>query len=80
SRIHHDLIRLAWGTVANTAIAPLQDLLGLCSEARMNVPGQAEGNWCWRAGEEQTTAEALGDLGEITTLYGRAGRESTPDP
>ena len=42
------LIELAWGSAAALAIAPLQDLLNLGSDARMNQPGQAEGNWQWR--------------------------------
>ena len=46
------LIRLAWNSVAALAIAPLQDLLGLGAEARMNLPGRAEENWAWRCTEE----------------------------
>jgi hypothetical protein len=42
------LLRLAWSSPAAPAIAPLQDLLNLGSEARMNVPGRADGNWRWR--------------------------------
>src|SRR5262249_14456555 len=42
------LIESAWSSAAALAIAPLQDLLNLGSEARMNVPGRAEGNWSWR--------------------------------
>ena len=44
-----DLIRLAWASVADLAITPLQDILDLGTEARMNIPGMAQGNW--RAGE-----------------------------
>src|SRR5262249_38393453 len=47
-----DLMRLAWSSQAALAIAPLQDLLNLGAEARMNVPGRAEGNWSWRCTEE----------------------------
>ncbi len=43
-----DLIRCAYRSIANTAIIPMQDVLQLGSEARMNVPGRAEGNWRWR--------------------------------
>jgi 4-alpha-glucanotransferase len=46
--IHWDFIRAAVTSVADTAIFPLQDALGLGSEARMNVPARAEGNWGWR--------------------------------
>lgn len=65
------LTRLAWRSVANTAIVPLQDVLGLGTEARFNRPGQIEGSWTWRARDDQLdaiTAEALADL---TILYGR---------
>ena len=47
-----DLMRLAWSSPAALAIAPLQDLLNLGAEGRMNVPGRAEGNWSWRCTEE----------------------------
>lgn len=80
TRIHRDMVRLAWSTVANLAIAPLQDLLGLGSEARMNTPGTAEGNWEWRAVESQITPEAFGELGEITRMFGRDEGEARPDP
>jgi 4-alpha-glucanotransferase len=43
------LIRAAWASPAALAIAPLQDLLNLGRDGRMNVPGSAEGNWRWRA-------------------------------
>ena len=43
-----DIIRLALSSVADTAIVPLQDLLGLGSEARMNYPSRPTGNWGWR--------------------------------
>src|SRR5262249_4456316 len=43
-----DLIRLAWGSVANYALTTLQDVLDLGSEARMNFPGKSSGNWAWR--------------------------------
>ncbi|MCB9741628.1 MAG: 4-alpha-glucanotransferase [Alphaproteobacteria bacterium] len=48
SDVAWDLIRLAWGSVADTAIAPMQDVLSLGAEARMNVPGEVDGNWTWR--------------------------------
>ena len=47
-RFHFDLIRLAFNSVANTVIVPVQDLLGLNSKARMNRPGKPIGNWGWR--------------------------------
>jgi 4-alpha-glucanotransferase len=66
-----DLIRLAWASVANYALAPLQDVLRLGSEARMNTPGAAAGNWCWRFRWEELTDDLLGRLRELTFLYGR---------
>jgi 4-alpha-glucanotransferase len=58
-------MRLAWSSPAALAIAPLQDLLNLGAEGRMNVPGRAEGNWSWRSTEELLSAadfQALRDL------------------
>ncbi len=70
--IHWSLIRLALSSVANLAIFPLQDILGLGSEAKMNSPSTANGNWEWRYRQEALTEE-LGDrLKHLTNLYGRA--------
>jgi len=67
SEIHWDMIRLALASVADTAIVPLQDVLGLGNEARMNLPGTASGNWRWRcaAGMLAGHAERLADLSSI---------------
>ncbi|MBV9385391.1 MAG: 4-alpha-glucanotransferase [Chroococcidiopsidaceae cyanobacterium CP_BM_ER_R8_30] len=70
--IHWDLIRLALGSVANQAIIPLQDILGLGSSSRMNVPSRAEGNWAWRYQPGALTEELRNRLQAITTTYGRA--------
>ena len=48
TEIHWDFVRAALGSVADTAIVPLQDVLGLGSAARMNVPAREQGNWTWR--------------------------------
>ncbi|MCM0590930.1 MAG: 4-alpha-glucanotransferase [Gloeotrichia echinulata DVL01] len=70
--VHWDLIRLALTSIANLAIIPLQDVLGLGTEARMNFPSIAEGNWEWRYRGEGLTKQ-LGDrLKDLTTLCGRA--------
>lgn len=69
--IHWDLIRLAWASVANTAIVPMQDVLGLGAQARMNLPGTAEGNWRWRLAPDLLTQEVERRLKEMTELYGR---------
>lgn len=69
--IHWDLIRLALASAANTAIIPLQDVLGCGSEARMNVPARESGNWGWRYQAEQLTPEIRQRLKELTNIYGR---------
>jgi 4-alpha-glucanotransferase len=61
-----DLIRLAWSSSAALAVAPLQDLLNLGAEARMNVPGRAEGNWSWRCTEELLSAADFHWLRDLT--------------
>jgi 4-alpha-glucanotransferase len=66
------LIRLAWASVADLAVAPLQDVLNLGSEARMNLPGRPAGWWRWRVTESQLTGPGLDRLGELTEAYQRA--------
>jgi 4-alpha-glucanotransferase len=66
-----DLIRLAWSSVANGALAPLQDILDLGTEARMNLPGRAAGNWGWRFTPQMLKPEILDRLADITEVYGR---------
>ncbi len=66
-----DLIRVAWSSVADYAITPLQDVLSLGTEARMNFPGRPQGNWSWRFAPEQVNPWTLGRLAEMTKLYGR---------
>lgn len=64
-------IKLAWSTVADLAIAPMQDLLRLDSEARMNFPGKPSGYWKWRYRKESVKPELAEELLELTRLYGR---------
>ncbi|HTO86699.1 MAG TPA: 4-alpha-glucanotransferase [Thermoanaerobaculia bacterium] len=78
SRIAWDLIRAAYESVADRAIVPLQDVLGLGSEARMNVPALAAGNWLWRARREELTAERAESLRRLAELTGRALRRGGP--
>ncbi len=66
------LMRLAWASVADLAVAPLQDLLDLGAEARMNLPGRASGNWGWRFRVEQLTEKHLADLADLTDLFARS--------
>mgnify|MGYP005839742989 CR=1 FL=1 len=74
------LLDAAFRSVAVIAIVPLQDLLSLGTEARMNLPGRASGNWGWRLRPDQLTQEIATRLLETTLLYGRdpalyAGKE-----
>jgi 4-alpha-glucanotransferase len=71
SAFHWDMIRLAFGSVADTALIPLQDILGRDSSARMNLPGTAEGNWLWRYRSGQLDAPAQDKLAELTAVYSR---------
>ena len=70
--ISWDLIRLAWMSVADYAIAPLQDVLSLGEEARMNWPGRPSGNWRWRFRADMLSEELLDRLAELTEIYERA--------
>ena len=65
------LIELAWSSRAALAIAPLQDVLGLGSEARMNLPGTDEGNWRWRFHAGDLTDELAARLRGLTEAMGR---------
>ena len=72
-----ELIRLAWESPAVLAVAPLQDLLDLGGEARMNWPGRSIGNWRWRATREQMQSTAFDRLRDLTE---RTGRTTTSNP
>jgi 4-alpha-glucanotransferase len=65
-------IRALLASVADLAIIPLQDVLGLGSEARMNVPARPSGNWPWRVTREMLTDEVKGRLRELTVMYDRS--------
>ncbi|HEY0724224.1 MAG TPA: 4-alpha-glucanotransferase [Pyrinomonadaceae bacterium] len=67
--IQWDFIRGVLASVANTAVVPLQDLLGLGTEARMNLPNSTEGNWAWRF--DNLTIDLAARLKELSQLYGR---------
>jgi len=64
-------IRALYVSVANTALVPVQDVLGLGTKARMNVPGRPWGNWKWRLAEGQLTAKHQARLKEFTRVYDR---------
>ncbi len=75
--IHWDMIRAAFASVANVAIVPVQDVLGLGSSARMNRPGTGTGNWAWRLAPSALTAKIAARLSKLARTYGRdrgAGR------
>ena len=67
------LIELAWSSGAALAIAPLQDVLNLGAEARMNTPGRAEGNWRWRCPEDISSAPEIEWLQDLTMSSNRSG-------
>ncbi len=69
--IHWDLARAAWSSKANTAIVPAQDLLGLDSASRMNMPGTANGNWTWRLQAGALNSKISRRLADLTNNYGR---------
>jgi 4-alpha-glucanotransferase len=70
--INWDMIRAALSSVADTAIIPAQDLLGLGSEARMNVPASETGNWMWRLKPDALTQEHVRWLKEMSVRFFRA--------
>ena len=70
------LVRLAWSSKAALSIAPLQDLLNLGREARMNTPGRPTGNWKWRATDAMMALPVFETLGELTE---NCGRTAAPD-
>jgi 4-alpha-glucanotransferase len=76
--IHWDFIRGVWASVANTAVVPLQDVLGLGTEARMNLPNSTSGNWSWRCKAGVLTNEIGERLRDLTELYGRAHESVEP--
>jgi 4-alpha-glucanotransferase len=69
--IHWDMIRTLYMSVANLAVVPLQDVLGLGTEARMNRPGVALGNWGWRFADGALTTPTARRLAELAQAYGR---------
>ena len=71
TEIHWVLIRTALASVANTVLVPMQDVLGLGGEARMNLPGRQGGNWRFRFTWAQVTPAIAGRLRDLVTLYDR---------
>lgn len=73
------LIRATFASVAETAIIPMQDVLLLGAEARMNTPSEAHGSWGWRFGWEQLAAGRAVWLRSLVDLYGRLPRRESDD-
>ena len=71
SSISWDFIRICLGTIARYAIFPLQDVLKLDSEARMNTPGVPLGNWEWRYKKDDLNSGIASGLRQMTELFGR---------
>ncbi|HWN11347.1 MAG TPA: 4-alpha-glucanotransferase [Pyrinomonadaceae bacterium] len=72
SEIHWAFIEAVLGSPAEMAIVPLQDVMGLGTEARMNLPGSSEGNWRWRFRKEDLTEQLAQRLKALSTSNGRA--------
>jgi len=68
---HYHMMRLAYASVANLAIVPMQDVLGLDSWARTNVPGLAEGNWRWKVTPDQVNEASVRVLRDLAETFGR---------
>lgn len=70
--LHWQLLEMVFRSRAALAVAPVQDLLGLDSSARMNVPGTSSSNWSWRLRPGLLTAEVRGHLRRLTRSTGRS--------
>jgi 4-alpha-glucanotransferase len=71
-----DMVRAIWASVATFSLAPLQDLLNLGTDARMNYPGRPNGNWTWRVSQDRLSDDLCKKLRELNYLYDRL----KPDP
>jgi len=72
TNVNWAMIRLAMASRANQAVTPMQDLMGLGADARMNTPGVGEGNWAWRYAESMLTPVICERLRQMSELYGRS--------
>ena len=70
--VHWSGIQALMASVARTVVFPMQDILGLGADARMNIPGKGHANWTWRFTADQLNADAGQRLKVLTTTYGRA--------
>ena len=69
--IHTDLVRVAFNSNSNLAVVPIQDILGLGSDARINTPGKLGNNWKWRLSETQLTRQVCDNVAEMARVAGR---------
>ena len=74
-----DLVRLVYESVADLVVIPMQDVLQLGNEARMNRPGEPEGNWTWRFQWDQVHRDRSAWLRELTERYGRTASSFEPE-
>lgn len=72
SDIAWDFIRAIWGSAARLALAPMQDLLDLGTEARMNFPSSAQGNWAWRMKEGALSSDLSERIAKLNTAHNRS--------
>lgn len=70
-RIHIDLITAVANSAAHTVVFPIQDILGYGNEARVNTPGEPDGNWAWRCPTNVLTSELANTLRQVTSEAGR---------
>jgi len=71
AQVHREFVRMAMASVAKTAVMPMQDLLGLDAQARMNHPARKRGNWLWRLKPGKLTKKLADRLRDMTETYGR---------
>jgi 4-alpha-glucanotransferase len=76
--VAREMLHAAWSSVARVAIAPVQDLLSLEAESRMNTPGRMEGNWVWRLTDDQLSDGLADALHEASFVYGRLPKRGHP--
>ncbi len=78
--VHRDLVRMAFQSVANVSIVPLQDFLGLGARARLNTPSTTSGNWLWRARVEDLSHGLEEEILSLTELTGRMRKDLQGHP
>jgi 4-alpha-glucanotransferase len=78
--VHWEMIRAVFASSSEMAIIPMQDVLGLGNEARMNRPGEASGNWQWRMSAGALEPDLIECLREYSRVYGRLATAVSPAP